>query len=464
MAEHVDLVIVGAGPAGMAAAVEARRGGLSVAVVDEGPAPGGQIYRNVLEGGARDGILGADYAAGRALAAAFLASGAAYCPEATAFLIERRTAGGFRLGLGRPGRPAGVLVGRAVLIAIGAQERPVPLPGWTLPGVMTAGAAQTLLKASGLVPEGPVVIAGSGPLIPLLVTQYARAGVPVSAVLDTTPAENLRAALPHLPAFLASGYALKGLRLLAAMQRAATVHRHVTGLGAEGDAALEAVRFTVRGRAMRLPARTLLLHQGVVPQISLAMAAGADHRWNAARRAFEPVLTADGETSLPGLHVAGDAGGIAGAAAAEAAGTIAAAAILRRLGGAPAEGAAREAAARRAFARALRGRACLDALFRPDDAVVRPADEVIVCRCEEVTAGTIRALVRRGAQGPNQIKAFCRAGMGPCQGRMCGLTVAELVAGERGISPAEVGHMRLRFPVKPVTVADFAALAEDGEG
>lgn len=464
MAEHLDLVIVGAGPAGMAAAVEARRGGLSVAVVDEGSAPGGQIYRNVLDGGARDTILGAEYAAGRALAAACLASGAAYYPETTVFLIERRTAGGFRLGLSGPGRPAGMLVARTVLIAIGAQERPVPLPGWTLPGVMTAGAAQTLLKTSGLVPEGPVVIAGSGPLIPLLVAQYARAGVPLSAVLDTTPAANLRAALPHLPAFLASGYAVKGLRLLAAMQRAATVHRHVTGLRAEGTNALEAVRFTARGLDMRLAARTLLIHQGVVPQISLAMAAGADHRWNEARRAFEPVLTPDGETSLPGLHVVGDAGGIAGAAAAEAAGSIAAAAIRRHLGGTSADGAAREAAARSALARAMRGRPFLDALFRPDDAVVRPADEVIVCRCEEVTAGTIRTLVRQGAQGPNQIKAFCRAGMGPCQGRMCGPTVAELVAGERGVSPAEVGHMRLRFPVKPATVADFAALAEDGEG
>jgi NADPH-dependent 2,4-dienoyl-CoA reductase/sulfur reductase-like enzyme len=353
---------------------------------------------------------------------------------------------------------------RHILIATGALERPFPIPGWTLPGVMTAGAAQTLLKSSAIVPVGETVLAGSGPLLYLLAAQYARAGVKLAAILDTTPRGNWLKALPHLPGFLTSPYLLKGLKLLREAMPAHRIIRHVGALAAIGDARLTGIRAVVGDRETFIPATTLLLHQGVVPQVNLAMASGVAHSWNEARLAFEPVLASDGETSLPGLFIAGDSAGIAGAEAAQARGEYAALVILDRID--PAGRASRRTQRSQAeakLARHLRGRAFLDALYRPAPQFRMPADDVIICRCEEVTAGEVRRLIARGTQGPNQMKAFTRAGMGPCQGRSCGLTLTELFAEQTGRSPEDIGHLRLRAPVKPITVGQMAGLADTGQ-
>ena len=456
-----DLLIIGAGPAGMAAAVAARQAGIAVVVVDENASIGGQVYRAIRNASpAVSDLLGSDYAAGRPLAEAFAACGAQHLPGATTFMIEVGDGGGFTVGIATP-QAARMITARHVLIATGALERPCPIPGWTLPGVMTAGAAQTLLKASGIVPEGPIVLAGSGPLLYLLAAQYARAGVRLVAILDTTPNGNWLYALPHLPQFLASPYLLKGLELLRKTSRAHRIVRHVTKLEALGETRLTTVRAVAGGREMTIAAATLLMHQGVVPQINLAMASGVRHRWNECRLAFEPELSADSETSVPGLFIAGDSGGIGGAEAAAASGEVAALAILDRLD--PAGRAARQTAmtaTRARLAAALRGRAFLDALYRPAAAFTTPSNEVVVCRCEGVTAGEVRRLIARGTQGPNQMKAFTRAGMGPCQGRSCGLTLTALFAAETGRAPDEIGHLRLRAPVKPITVGQMAALGD----
>jgi NAD(P)H-nitrite reductase large subunit len=113
---------------------------------------------------------------------------------------------------------------------------------------------------------------------------------------------------------------------------------------------------------------------------------------------------------------------------------------------------------RASLARADRGRAFLDTLFRPAEQFRIPTGNTIVCRCEEVTAQDILAAVAIGATGPNQLKAYRRAGMGPCQGRLCGLTVTELMAQARGKTPQQIGYYRLRAPVKPITLAELASV------
>ncbi|HRK23449.1 MAG TPA: NAD(P)/FAD-dependent oxidoreductase [Beijerinckiaceae bacterium] len=454
-----DLLIVGAGPAGMAAAIAARRAGLSVVVADENPAAGGQVYRAVMDGPlAKEDRLGADYRAGRPLAEAFAACGAQHLCRTTVFMIERQDAGGFTVSLAMPDRACLIEAGH-VMIASGALERPFPIPGWTLPGVMTAGAAQTLLKTSAIVPEGPTVLAGCGPLLYLLAAQYAQAGIKLAAILDTTPRGNWLGALPHLPGFLASPYLFKGLKLLHEALSAHRLIRNVSALEAKGENQLSSVEAVAGGRRITIPAATLLLHQGVVPQINLAMASGVSHLWNKVRLAFEPSLSAAGETDIRGLFITGDSAGIAGAEAAAARGILGALAIADRID--PAGTAARQGQRRDAVARlnrAQRGRAFLDALCRPASQFRIPADDVIVCRCEDVAAGDLRRLIRQGAQGPNQLKVFSRAGMGPCQGRSCGLTLTELFAEQSGHSAQAIGHLRLRAPVKPVTVGQMAGL------
>src|SRR5262249_61794875 len=171
-------------------------------------------------------------------------------------------------------------------------ERPFPMEGWPLPGVMTAGGAQTALKAQGLAPTGRTVIAGSGPLLWLLAAQLLRAGGKIEALLDTTPRDNWLRASFHLPDFVLSPYFAKGLKLLRDVRGKVAVHR-ITSLKAVGKERLEEVVFYAGGNERRLPADLLLLHQGVVPNVNLALAAGVAHEWNDRQLCFQPVLGAD---------------------------------------------------------------------------------------------------------------------------------------------------------------------------
>lgn len=451
-----DLCIIGAGPAGMAAARTAAEAGVACVLLDEQAAPGGQIYRDVTRAGdARRRLLGPDYEAGRPLAAELDHPGIEHQAGATVWCVQPDgTVGYSRASHGR------VLRARHVILATGALERPVPLPGWTLPGVMPAGAAQILLKTAGLLPER-VVIAGSGPLLYLLAWQLIQAGQPPLALVETQPRSAPLRALPHLPRALRGWRPLaKGLGLLWAIRRAGVPrHQGAEDLQILGEDSAAGLAFRAGGRRRQVDCDTVLLHQGVVPSIQITRALGCAHRWDEAQACFHPVLDPWGRTSVERVFVAGDAGAIHGAAAAEIEGRLAALEVARSLGALTRE--ARDSAAaprRRALAREQAARPLLDAMYAPPASVLRPADDTIVCRCEEVTAGEIRRLGALGCQGPNQAKAMSRCGMGPCQGRYCGLTVTQLLAEATGRSPDAVGYYRIRTPVKPITVGELAEL------
>jgi len=181
--------------------------------------------------------------------------------------------------------------------------------------------------------------------------------------------------------------------------------------------------------------------------------------WDDLQITWKPATDMWGATSVAGISVTGDGAGIAGAEAAAERGRIAALAAAQRLGKIDVPRRDHDAGApRAALARFLRGRAFLDALYRPAKTFRVPRGDTLACRCEEVTAERIRATVPLGAIGPNQMKSFLRCGMGPCQGRLCGLTVAELIADVRGVSMEEVGYYRLRPPVKPISLGELAAM------
>lgn len=463
MSAACDIAVIGAGPAGMAAAEEASAYGLRVVVLDEQGEPGGQIYRNISSNIANESylndILGPDYRRGATLARQFLmACGHGridYRGDSAVWQVDRD----LTVHVLRGGAVEDIRA-RHVIVATGAMERPVPIPGWTLPGVMTAGAAQILLKAAHSVPAGPVAIAGCGPLLLLVAQQLAEAGAPIAAVLETTRTADYLAALPKLPRALQGHAALrKGMAMRAALRKVRVpVLSGVRGLAAVGGDRVEAVRFVHRGRSREIAVQTLLLHQGVVPNVQVTRQLGCAHAWDPAQRCWRPVLDDWFGTDLPGVAVAGDGGGIAGAEAAVAAGRIAGLDAAHRLGKLSAEArAAKAAPLRRELSAHLAIRPLLDALFGPSAEILAPPDAAtVVCRCEEVTAGAIREAVALGATGPNQMKAYLRCGMGPCQGRLCGLTVSEIIAAERGKTMAETGYYRIRPPIKPVTLGEIA--------
>ncbi len=457
MTQQYDLVVIGAGPAGMAGVVTATECGLSVLVLDEQLEPGGQIYRAIVRNaGRRMDLLGSDYAKGAPLAKAFAESGAARQPNAEVWRVDPDGHVTYTVA-----GQARQVQGRRLLLATGAMERPVPIPGWTLPGVMGAGGAQVLLKSAGLVPEGRIVLAGSGPLLLLVAQQLIDAGAIVAAVLETVRFADYLAASAHvLGALRAPEYLRKGMAMRRRIKAAGVpVISAVSGLAAEGKETLARVRFRKDGRDRDLEADILLLHEGVVPNVQITRQLDCAHRWVEPQRYWAPETDDWGNTSVDGVLVAGDGGGIAGAEAAEAAGRLAAldaACQLERIS--KGERDAQAAPWRRALRRHRAVRPLLDALYRPKAERLVPEDDAtVVCRCEEVTAGMIREGVALGATGPNQLKAYMRCGMGPCQGRMCGLTVAEIIANARGVAVTEVGYYRIRPPIKPLTLGELAA-------
>jgi hypothetical protein len=231
----------------------------------------------------------------------------------------------------------------------------------------------------------------------------------------------------------------------------------IEALGAER---VESVRYRIPGGGVAtVQADTLLVHEGIVPSLHAAMSLDCKVAWSSAQDCYAPIVDSWGESSQTDLFIAGDGAGIAGAKAALLRGELAALRVAVKLGRIGAKTAAVAARPiRRGLARELAVRPFLDAMFRPRAQVFAPADDTIVCRCEEVTAGDLRAAAAIGQPGPNQIKAATRAGMGPCQGRQCGYTVTRILAAEQNRSPSEVGFFHVRPPLKPVTLGELASL------
>ncbi len=457
MKSHYQLAIVGAGPAGMAAAAAAAECGATSVVFDEQPAPGGQIYRAVETPAAVDrAILGVDYWRGAELAKTLRDCGVDYVPGATVWQVSPTR----EIGVTVDGT-AMLITADQVIVATGALERPFPVPGWTLPSVMTAGSAQVLLKSAALAADG-AVFAGTGPLLYLVAWQYVQAGVAVKAVLDTTPISNYFRATRHLAGALrAPQYLMKGIRLLRGIKKAGVpLIRGVRDLRMRGDDAVSAVEYRRGHDWQRIEADQVFLHQGVVPNVNLSYSIGCRHTWNEAQLCWQATTDSWGESTVEGVAIAGDGAGINGALAAEYQGRIAALGALYRLGTIDADERARRAApARAALAAERRIRPFLETLYRPPKYFrVPPDDQTVVCRCEEVDVAAIRKAVAVGCVGPNQLKSFSRCGMGPCQGRLCGLTVSELIADFTDLPVSEIGYYRLRPPIKPLLLAELAEL------
>lgn len=354
------MVVVGAGPAGMAAASLCARSKLLTLLLDEQPGPGGRMYHAITGTPLQErSILGRDYWIGEKIASEVVQSGAEYLRGATVTELAPH----FELAFTAGGASSRVKAMR-VILAVGATERPFAFEGSGLAGVVALGAAQMQLQSTGAAPRGRSVIAGRGPFLWRAAERLLNGGAQVEAILDTTPLASYMRALPHLPGFVFSPHFRESLAMGRAVRRRIPVATRVTELRAEGDGRLARVTYRDRsGAARALEADNLLVHEGFVPNVALAKAAGLEHRWSEKRGCWLPIVNHEGATAVPGLYVTGDGAGIAGGQAAAWRGVISAGAVIAAVR--PDLARASEKIAREALARFLRGRRYLDTLYRP---------------------------------------------------------------------------------------------------
>ncbi|HEX8664167.1 MAG TPA: NAD(P)/FAD-dependent oxidoreductase [Beijerinckiaceae bacterium] len=449
MADPV-VAVVGAGPAGVRAAETLARAGVRPILLDEAERPGGQIYRQPPPEAARSARLIYGFEAAKAQSIhrvpSELGGRIDYRPGTLVWNLFQG-----RLDLLGP-EGYGAQAFDRVVLATGAMDRALPFPGWTLPGVFALGGAQIALKAQGVTIGRRVAFVGAGPLLPLVAHQYAKAGAEVIAVLDMTPFPAKLRELPGLaatPATLAKGLWYTARNRLHGLK----IRYGVRALRAEGADRVEALSYRDgAGREHRVACDAIGASFGLRSETQLAALAGCAFVFDPVERQWRPKRTPEGRSSVPGVYLAGDGAGIGGADLAELQGRRTALALLEDLGR-PVDS-VEVARLDAALARQARFRRALEAAYPfPAHLLDDIGDDEIVCRCEGVTARILREAATGKEVGEmNRLKAFTRIGMGRCQGRMCGLAAAELLARARGVPVEEVGYLRCQPPVKPIPV------------
>ncbi len=446
MSQIHSAVIVGAGPAGIRAAQTLLAHGVRPCLVDEGLRGGGQIYRRQPENFRREPKALYGFEASKAVAVHQtldqLATAIDYRPQTLVWNAEDNRLDTLQ------NRCAGKIDYQNLIVATGATDRILPVPGWTLPGVYSLGAAQIALKYQGCAIGERVVFAGSGPLLYLVAYQYAKAGAKVVAVLDSAP---FSAQCRALPALLGQPLTLaKGLYYRAWLTaHGIPVHQGATLQRIKGEKRVSAVQWQGNAALKQLECDAVAFAHALRSETQLADLLGCEFHWSPLNRAWLPSRDNAGRSSVKGVYLAGDGAGIMGADAAEMAGELAALTLLADSG--HTVDAARVAELQVKLAAIERFRHGLETAFPfPVDWAAQTLDETVVCRCEEVSAGDIRAVVSDGHWEMNRVKAMCRVGMGRCQGRMCGLAAAEIVAHSSGRELASIGRLRGQAPIKPL--------------
>lgn len=461
-----ELVIIGAGPAGMAAGREAAELGLRVVVLDDREGCGGRIFRDIHQWGERLGPvltpLENSWIRGRELVEGFLESDADYRPASRAWHVDRET---LEVNYVRQGRNER-LRARCLLFATGAEERSMIFPGWTLPGVSSLETVRNTVffGDSSAIPD-PVVLAGSGPLLYLFAAQFLETGRNIAAILDARPSFSILSPLAQIMAVRgAADISLGALAIWRRLRRQKIpMLSGIRDLVAEGDGKLQRIRFRRARKRYSLDCAQLISHWGTVPNTTLSRLAGLSQGWSPAQRCWWPKLDPWGNGSRRGIMVAGDGGGTFGVDAAYHSGRIAAMEAARVLG-------ALETEERNARAAPSWGDRDRVHALRPlvDDWFPAPtidldgfSPDTQVCSCVGSRLDDIRSALALGATGPNQIRILCGAGGGQCQGRICGPVIAELVAAHRDLPVHQVEQFIADIPAGMVTLGELAASVAD---
>jgi NADPH-dependent 2,4-dienoyl-CoA reductase/sulfur reductase-like enzyme len=438
----------------MSCALELAEAGVPSVLLDDNAEAGGQIFRTG-PGAARLPALPGKDARGDDMRAAMYARKdlIAYRPETQVVGLH---AGPVVWAVDRDDR-AERLTPRALVLATGAVEVSVPVPGWTLPGVYGLGGLQGLVKSSALVPGGPVVLGGCGPLLYLLAAQLATLGVEIAAVIDAAASPSMAEVIgmASRPALLARGIGFE----LALRRRGIPILRghaivEIVGDDAPREVIVSALDAAWRPRegSRRIPANVVGLGYGIRPNLELSLLAGCEHDFDQRRGGWHVRRDSDLMTTVEGVYAAGDGAAVGGVDRAVADGSAVAWSICRRLRHAAA-GTARELAGFDRFRDAIADWSAI----RPGIFEATVADTVI-CRCEDVRRADLEAGLIKGIDLPRGLKMATRMGMGLCQGRTCTPALQHLTARATGRPLADIPLPTVRTPVRPVSMAALAQL------
>ena len=463
--KECDFVIIGGGPGGVAAAIEAGKAGVNVTLLDENERPGGQCFRQFEKGFkvADPEALGPDYKDGQELLHQLnsMQDKIRYLNNTLVWgIFEDRT-----LALARNGTTSSLRF-KHLLVATGAYDRPVPFPGWTLPGVFTAGGAQKLVKSECVLPGQNILLAGTGPLQLVLADQILKAGGRIEAILEAGHiGKNW---LRGLKGIWGNWDFLKeGMRYLRSIQKAGVplLRSHVI-LEARGDGQVEEAVIAKVDKNWRprlntarsIKVDTICLGYGLVSSTELTMLAECEHKYDLRQGGFIPLRKANMETSVPGIYAVGDGAGVAGRKVAIEEGCIAGISVASTLGSISSAKAREQIKpSRKRLDKIIRFRKILDDISLPRKGLYELAtDDTVICRCEEITLKQIKTALADTIQ-IKDLKRMTRMGMGPCEGRMCGPSVIEMLRHRLNAPVEDVGCLNPRPSIKPVALGVLAA-------
>ena len=454
-----DVIVLGAGPSGGAAALEAASLGLRVLLLDENPAAGGQVWRAPAPE-----LTVTPPPAGDEMRQALACSDVDVRPLRRVWSVERHDAG-FRVFSDGPGGTERHDA-HALIVAAGARERIVPVEGWTLPGVIGLAGATVLLKSQKMLPGRRVVVAGAGPLLALTAILILEGGGEVAAVVDSNGAG---AWLSRTPAMMSRpGLAARGAgwlaRLAAAGAPILTRSRVMRVLGASAAEGVAVARLDASGRVRSdageriIACDAVCLGDGLAPSTEITRLLGCAHAYRPDDGGWTVEADPCGRTDVPGLYVCGDGAGIRGVDAAPLRGRAAARAVAADRRPQDADLRRRLDAAARGAGKAGRFGRAMSALTAPRPQAYADIDPAtVVCRCEGVTRARIDAAMTGGALSLNQIKSETRCGMGPCGARFCSDATAALLAAHLGQDMGDIPLSAARPPLRPVALASLAA-------
>jgi NADPH-dependent 2,4-dienoyl-CoA reductase/sulfur reductase-like enzyme len=468
MSAAYDLAVIGAGPAGIQAAISASEAGVNTILIDQYPQAGGQYYKN--------------------LPTAFKATNRTSVEKEGELLVDRleklpitrlydtltwgifkaENEEGFQIALYGNNAPNQIHA-RRLILANGAYDTPLAFPGWTLPGVITSGAALTLLKNQRIAPFKRALITGTGPLLLSVAAHMSDAGVNLAGVLETNQIKP-KMFLHALTIMREWQRLVEGMKYLAILHRAKVSYKlGWTIIEARGNGQVEeAVIAQINDKGEILPGTeqtlkvdTVVCGYGLTPNTSLARMIGCKMEYHPVKGEWVPWHDETMQTSVKGVYVAGDCCGIVGADNAILEGQIAGSATAYE------SGLIKKQKLEQVFARIKSNLGqqrhfgqMLEEFYPHLPSLSKLAkDDTILCRCEEISLGEIKAAVAAGARTIGEVKMITRTGMGNCQGRMCEHSVAEAIIQELAkdqISPEMVGTFSVRPPLQPLPLEYFA--------